>query len=75
MIMAVASLEIVHCNPSNQSVPFWDQGMIRQQKERDGLHLSYAVPPNSGLPAFMALWLLCYGKHLPFTWLVNSTAG
>ena len=25
-------------------VPFWAQGRIRQRKERDGLHLSYAVP-------------------------------
>ena len=32
------------CQPSKKWVPFSNQGRIRQQKERDGLRLSSAVP-------------------------------
>ena len=32
------------CRTSGKLVPFSNQGMIRQRKERDGLHLSSAVP-------------------------------
>ena len=32
------------CQPSRKWVPFSNKGRIRQQKERDGLCLSLAVP-------------------------------
>ena len=32
------------CQPSSKWVSFSNQGRIRQQKERDGLHISSAVP-------------------------------
>ena len=32
------------CQSNSKWVSFLNQGRIRQQKKRDGLHLSYAVP-------------------------------
>ena len=55
------------CQPNSKWVPVSNKGRIRQQKERDGLRLSSAVPKiqwdtNPHCP----LLLLGYGKPLPF---------
>ena len=40
---AMRRLENCLCQPSSNSVPFSNQGRLRQRKERDGLRLSSAV--------------------------------
>ena len=41
---AMQRLENSLCQPSSKWIPFLNKGRIRQRKERDGLHLSSAVP-------------------------------
>ena len=40
----IQRLENSLSQPSSKWVPLSNQGRIRQQKNRDGLHLSFAVP-------------------------------
>lgn len=62
-----ASWQLENCNPSSKWVSFSNHERIRQLKERDWLHLSYAIPKiqlasNLTLP----LQSLGYGQTLPF---------
>ena len=56
-------------NPAVNRLLFSNKGRIRQQKEKDGLHLSFAVPKIrwDSIPP-LPQWLLSYKKPLPFKW-------
>ena len=48
------------CQPSSKQVPFSNWGKVKQQKEKDGLHLSFAMPKmqwDSNPTASMAIML------------------
>ena len=58
---AIRLWENFFCQPSSKWVTFANQGKIRQQKERDGLRLSFAVPmiqrnSNPTAPTAIRLW-------------------
>ena len=56
---AIRRLENSLCQSSSKWLPFSNYGRTRQRKERDGIHLSFAVPriqSNPSVPMTIRLW-------------------